>query len=291
MKLTGKIILAILAVILCVGLILLFMTARNRQTVHSVSVPKSPETNVASVSSSFQPQTNIVLKPEPKLPDAGNNAVVSAVEKRALPESAIPTGIVFKPAAFLVNNGHLASILAAVSNAVSAVDNILKTQNYKVNEFSRTKWLVAEDKEHSTVWTIHPYRTNAVVGSIEAVVYQDAALTRKDTGKSFRMSFYPESGALRDFWWGDDHEVVCLQTNGACDYGRSMGGNMGLTVRWDSAGKLIFSNLYDRTRLGKPIGGQPPKALPSRPPWPTSSVEAATESWRQKRDQNQSPSK
>lgn len=278
MKPKNKIILVILVVGLCVVLGLFFIKAANRQAICRMSVAK--ESTV--VSAPIKPQTNATLLSAPKLPEVVSNVVVPVAGKKALPESVIPTGIVYRSTAFIAGNENFASILAAVSNAVLLVDNILKTQNYKVHEFSRTKWLVAEDKEHSTVWTIHPYRTNAVVGSIEAVVYQDAALTRKDTGKSFRMSFYPESGALRDFWWGDDHEVVCLQTNGACDYGRSAGGNMGLTMRWDSAGKLIFSNRYDRTRLGKPIGGQPPKALPSRPPWPTSSVEAATESWRQR---------
>ena len=281
MKPIGKIILVILVVVLCGALVLFFVKLENKQAI--CQMPVANESTV--MSAPIKPPTNATLLSAPNV----SNTAVSVVGDKTLPENAIPTGIVFKPAAFLVGNENFASILIAMSNAVLSVDNILKAQNYKVYEFSRTKWLVAEDKEHSTVWTVHPYRTNAVVGSIEAVVYQDVALTQKDLVKSFRMSFYPESGALRDFWWGDDHEVLCLQTNGACDYGRSAGGKMGLTMRWDSAGKLIFSNLYDRTKLGRPIGGQPQKVVPSRPPWPTSSVEAATESWRQKRDQNQSP--
>lgn len=282
MKLTDKIILAILAVILCVGLILLFMTARNRQTVCSMSVPKSPKTNVASVSSSFQPQTNIVLKPEPKLPDAGSNAVVSAVEKKALPESAIPTGIVFKPTAFLVTNENLASIFAAVSNAVSSVDNILKTQNYKVYEFSRTKWLVAEDKEHATVWRIFPYFTNEIVGSAEVIVYQDMAMTQKDLSRSLEMSFYPD-GMLKKFWWADKHEILRISTNEPYfEYAKRLNGKIWLEIRWDDKGNLVSSNVYDWSKRGKPIGMTQDVDRITRPPWPTSSVEAATESWRQK---------
>lgn len=280
MKPKVKIILVILVVGLCVALVLFYIKLTNRQAIHQMPVAK--ESTV--VSAPIKPQTNATLLSASKLPEVISNVAVPVAEKKAFPESAIPTGIVFNPAAFLVSNANFASILATVSNAVLSVDNILKTKNYKVHEFSRSKWLVAEDKEHATVWTIVPYFTNAVVGSVEAVVYQDVALTQKDLGKSFRMSFYPESGTLHNFSWHDKHEVLFIQTNNSYDYGRSAGGNMGLTMRWDSTGTLIFSNLYDRTKIGKPIGGQPQKVVPSRPPWPTSSVEAATESWRQKQE-------
>lgn len=283
MKLISKIALTILVMSLCGALALFFIKAANRQAIRRMPVAEHPVAKESvAVSTPFSPQTNTILTSEPKLPITGSNVITSTTEKKAFPESAIPTKIDYRPTAYTTSNENLVSILVAVSNAVSSVDHILKAQNYKVHEFGRTKWLIAEDKDQSTVWTIFPYKTNTVVGSVEAVVYQDKALTQKDQTRSFRMSFYPETGTLRNFSWGDKHEVLFIQTNGAFDYGRDISEKMGLVMRWGEKGKLIFSNAYDRTKLGKPIGlPQQTDKTPYRF-GPTSSVEAATESWRQK---------
>lgn len=195
----------------------------------------------------------------------------------------VPTEIAFIPGQLSVERPVLLSLVSAVSNAVMSVDRILKTKDYKVNEFSRSIWLTSEDKAQSIVWTIFPYRTNTVVGSVEATAYQNAAFQQKDPSRSFRMSFYPESGELREFCWGDSHEVLFVYTNGpfSVDYARHLKGSLSLEMRWDAQGTLVSSNVYDWATRGRVIGGASQSNQTTYRLGPTSSVEAATESWRQ----------
>ncbi len=269
-----------LAVGICTALACFLMRRSNRQQISqpSVAAPVVLESGIQPTPS--RPQTNTMQRPKQEPSTAITTAVTPVVEQKTPAISAVPTGIEYKPVASIVRNEKLLEVISVVSNAVLSVDRILESKNYQFREFSRTVWLVAEDKAQSTVWRIFPYRTNAVVGFVEAIVYQDAAMTQKDPARSFQMSFYPETSALRNFSWGDKHEVLFIQTNGASDYGRDLSGKMGLIMRWDKNGKLTYSNAYDRTRLGKPIGApQQARKTPYRF-GPTSSVEAAKESWR-----------
>lgn len=277
-----------LAVGLC-GVLAFFLMRAPARKVNQPPVvePVSQEPAVTAMPLPMPISTTQQAEAEPS--DTATNVIAASVEQKVPPVFGVPTGITYKPITLINRREELFSVLSAVSNAVLSVDRILKSRSYTVHEFSRTKWLVAEDKAQSTVWTIFPYKTNAVVGSVEAVVYQDKALTQKDQTRSFRMSFYPEVGTLRDFSWGDKHEVLLILTNGTSDYGRNLGGKMGLVMRWDKQGNLVSSNVYNWATRGQPIG-QHPKALPSRPPWPTSSVEAATESWRQTNGRPSQPS-
>jgi len=203
---------------------------------------------------------------------------------RKAPQAAkVPEGITFAPGALSVERPELLPLVCAASNAVLSIDRILKAGDYRVNEFSRSVWLTSEDKGRSIVWTIFPHGTNNVVGSVEATAYQDAALTVKDPSRSFRMSFYPENGALLNFSWGDKHEVLVVQTNDwSVDYAKHLDGKKRLVMRWDAQGNLVSSNVYDWAKRGRVIGGSPPPGKTAYRFGPTSSVEAATESWRRK---------
>lgn len=270
-----------LAVVLCGILAFFLLKTSNRQKLNQPPVA-GPVTQESAIVSIPTPAPTNTTQPAPQPSVTISNVVTPTAEKTVSLPFDLPTEIGYKPIAFVNRREELIPVLSAVSNAVLTVDQILRSKEYKVHEFSRTKWLVAEDKERSTVWTIFPYKTNAVIGSVEAVVYQDKALTQKDQTRSFRMSFYPETGTLRDFSWGDKHEVLLILTNGTSDYGRDLSGKMGLVMRWDKQGNLVSSNVYNWAKRGRPIG-QPQQVLPSRLPWPTSSVEAATESWRQQK--------
>jgi hypothetical protein len=51
---------------------------------------------------------------------------------------------------------------------------------------------------------------------------------------------------------------------------------------WDAQGNLVSSNVYDWAKRGRVIGGSPQPNKTAYRIGPTSSVEAATESWRRK---------
>ena len=157
----------------------------------------------------------------------------AAVMQENSPSQMIPTGITFMPSALSIEHPVLLPLVDAVSNAVLSVNRILKARDYRVNRFSRSIWLTHEDKAQSIVWAIFPYKTNAVVGSVEAIAYLDAALQQRDVARSFRMSFYPESGVLRDFCWADSREVLFVYTNGpfSIDYARRLEGTLSLEMR------------------------------------------------------------
>ncbi|MGI6495056.1 MAG: hypothetical protein ACOX5G_03030 [Kiritimatiellia bacterium] len=174
---------------------------------------------------------------------------VSTVRKTQWKAAALPTGITFTAGALGVERPVLLPLVDAVSNAVLSTDRILKAGDYQVNEFGRSVWLTSEDRERLIVWTIFPYRTNNVVGSVEATAYQDATLTLKDPSRSFRMSFYPNSGELRDFCWADSREVLFVYTNGpfSVDYARRIKGTVSLEMRWDGMLREILFQAMSMT--------------------------------------------
>ncbi len=196
---------------------------------------------------------------------------------------AIPTEITFTPGRLNIEHPLLLPLIGVVSNAVLSADRILKARDYQVNEFSRSIWLTHVDKARSIVWTIFPYRTSAFVGSVEATAYRDTAFQQKDLSRSFRMSFHPESGELSQFSWADSREVLFVYTNGpfSIDYARDVEGSLSLVMRWNAQGNLVSSNIYNWEKRGRVIGGSPSPDKTTYRLGPTSSVEAATESWRQ----------
>lgn len=216
-------------------------------------------------------------------PYSGGATAGPVADQIDLHTSAVPTELIFKTGLLNVPRAELLSIVRVASNAVLSVDRILKTRNYQVNEFSRSFWLTSEDEAQSTIWRIFPYRTNAIVDSIEAIVYHDAEFMRKDAARSFRMSFDPETGVLRSFSWDDKHEVLRVSTNGMADYARDLGDQMGLVMRWDVKGDLVSSNVYNWATRGRVIGKTPQTYIPAYRLGPTSAEEAATESWRSPR--------
>ena len=271
------------AVLFLMGLLLAVFLVRNSNRKPVVHPPATPHKQEAvervpvavpeTVGESFT--TN-----ESPVTDSRSIAAV-----RETPQtSAVPTGITFTPGALNVERPVLLPLVGAVSNAVLSVDRILKTRDYRVNEFSRSIWLTSEDKSHSIVWTIFPYRTNNIVGSVEATAYRDTAFQQKDPSRSFRMSFYPESGELREFCWADSREVLFVYTNGpfSVDYARHIEGSLSLEMRWDAKGNLASSNVYNWATRGRVIGGASHTNRPAYRFGPTSAVEAATESWRRK---------
>jgi hypothetical protein len=151
----------------------------------------------------------------------------------------------------------------AVSNAVLSVDRDLKSQHYRdVEQFNRTVWLESIDKAQSIEWRVIPVvritpdGTNIVVGGIKAIVYQDAGMTQKDPSRSFQMDLYPETGALRSFWWDDKHEVLKGRSDRiSVDYSRKLGGEKSMVMVWDGNGGLVSSNVYDWANRGRAISG------------------------------------
>ncbi len=271
----------ILAVLLPVGVLMAFFfveTSTRRIAEHPSDSPVIQEpSQSAPIVVPKTADESLTQKTSP-----GRGTAGPVAEQSILHTSMVPTELTFTPGMLNVQCAELLPLVNVVSSAVLSVDRILKTRNYRVNEFSRSIWLTSEDKAHSTIWRIFPYKTNAMVVSIEALVYHDAAFTQKDTSRSFRMSFDPETAFLRSFSWDDKHEVLRIMTNGVTDYARNLGGQMGLVMRWDARGNLVSSNVYNWAMRGRVIGGVP---QPNRTPYrlgPTSSVEAATESWRQK---------
>ncbi len=213
-------------------------------------------------------------------PYSGGETAGPVAEQIDLYTSAVPTELIFKTGLLNVPHAELLSLVRVASNAVLSVDRILKKRNYQVNEFSRSIWLTSEDEAQSTIWRIFPYKTNATVDSIEAIVYHDADFMRKNAARSFRMSFDPETGILRGFSWDDKHEVLRVTTNGMTDYARDLGGQMGLVMRWDAKGTLVSSNVYNWATRGRVIDKTPKTNLPAYRLGPASAEEAATEAWR-----------
>ncbi|MFH0909564.1 MAG: hypothetical protein V1929_12460 [bacterium] len=277
MKFILKILVVVLATGLCGALVFLLEKTSNRQKVSQVPSPQPVRKKPSLASSPVPVPTNTA--PQGQSLVATNVAVSRAVQTSST-ASALPAELNYKPAVSIIRNGALLPLHSAVSNAVLSVDRILKSQNFNVHEYSRTVWLVSEDHAQSTVWKIFPYKTNAVVGSVEAIVYQDAAMTQKDPARSFQMSFDPETGALRGFSWADKHEVLLVLTNGTSDYARDLGGKMGLVMRWNKQGDLVSSNVYNWATRGQSIGAEQQRGKTPYRLGPTSAVEAATESWR-----------
>lgn len=207
---------------------------------------------------------------------------ITVVEQKALAVPVLPTEVGYKSITSIPQNEVSLPIAGSISNAVRLVDRILKSQHY--NTFTGVEQevrLESVDKEHSTVWRVFPYKTNAVVGHVEAFVYKDAALTNKDPALSFQMSFYPKSGALRDFYYEDKHEMLFVRTNGVVKLARHLGYEKWLIMKWNASGSLVSSNVHDYAVHGRIIFGASQTNAPTFHFGPRSAVDAATNSWRQ----------
>jgi len=171
-------------------------------------------------------------------------------------------------------------ILAAVKEATQAIDEILKDRRYQIHFHGPSIWLTAEDRSRSTTWRVFPHGTNSVVGSVEAVVFEDAAMRQRDDARSFEAQFDLD-GTLRKFWWKDKHEIFRNHPDRSCvEYARRLEGQTWLNVRRDYAGNVLSSNVYDWSIRGRIIGEdrQPPQRTQQL--GPISAEEAETGSWR-----------
>lgn len=140
---------------------------------------------------------------------------------------------------------ELQFILAAMNEATQAIDEILKKRRYQIHAHGASIWLTAEERSRSTIWRIFPHGTNGVVGSVEAVVFEDAAMRQRDDVRSFEAQFDLD-GTLRKFWWKDKHEIFRNHTDRSCvEYARRLEGETWLNVRRDYAGNVLSSNVYD----------------------------------------------
>lgn len=217
-----------------------------------------------------------------------NKSVISLPQKIAAqpdlsPATSPPSEFAFTLGPLKTEHPNFLSLVATVSNAVLSVDRILKTRKYQLHKYSRSIWLTSEDKASAVMWGIFPSGTNALVGSVEATAYRETSFLQTDPSKSFRMSFYPETGVLREFSWGDSHETLAVYTNGpfSADYSRRLEGSMSLEMRWDANGKLVSSNVYNWATRGRVIDATTRSNKSTCRLGPTSALEAATGAWRQ----------
>jgi len=95
--------------------------------------------------------------------------------------------------------------------------------------------------------------TNAVVGGIEATVYRDADMKESDPARSFRVQFFPATGALRMFNWSDNHAIMSVR--GYITYAKHLEGETWMHLVWDGSGTLLSSNVYNWALRGRVIGG------------------------------------
>lgn len=208
-------------------------------------------------------------------------AALHSTQSRALrPTPTVPSAFAPVLPITVAVGPEMQSILAAVQDAASAIDGILRTRNYQIHTHGPSIWLTAEDRSRSTTWRIFPHGTNDAVGSLEAVVFEDAAMRQSDDARSFEAQFDLD-GTLRKFWWKDKHEIFRNHPDKSCvEYARRLEGQTWMNVRRDYAGNVLSSNVYDWSVRGRIIGEdrQPSHRTPRL--GPTSAVEAATESWR-----------
>ncbi len=178
---------------------------------------------------------------------------------------------------------EMQSILAAVQDATLAIDGILKDRRYQIHTHGPSIWLTAEDRSRSTTWRVFPHGTNNVVGSVEAVVFEDAAMRQGDDARSFEAQFDLD-GTLRKFWWKDKHEIFRNHPDKSCvEYARRLEGQTWLNVRRDYAGNVLSSNVYDWSIRGRLVGEDRQPSNRTQRMGPTSAEEAATGSWRDPR--------
>ncbi len=263
MKYTLKILLVVLVVSACGSLI---FTLTRKAKRHEAK----PSTSVGPIREESQTSSVAVVMPtnrvEAALPVIPTDPAASVVTQRVSDRPAPPTQMTYKPIAPVAANEVLLPILDAVSNAVTSVDRILKSKQYKnVEQFNRTVWLEATDKTQSTIWMITPCGTNPVVGGIKATVYQDDSFTQRDPARSFQAEFFPDGKSLRMFWWADSHEMLMAYTSGpfSIDYARDLGGKKSREMRWDHQGNLVSSNVYNWATRGRVIGGTPETNRPA----------------------------
>lgn len=254
MKVSLKVV-VFLSFVLCVS-VWLYManTPERHDDTQSPAVGTTVDrSDITSIAHS-DPTTNGILL---KQPSTNVNPDAFPLSLGTLHQTVVPTGIWFKTIELGGASVQLQPLFTEISNAVLSVDQILKSKNYRVQEYSSTTWLVAEDKAHLTVWRIFPHMSNAVVNSVEAVVYQDDAMTQKDPSRSFEMSFQQE-GKLHKFYWADKHEIVRVSQNETgFEYAKSLKDKMGLSMRWDGKGNLVSSNVYNWAKRGRVISGTP----------------------------------
>ncbi len=255
--------LAVLGVGLCGAIIYLVANLQNRLEVKKGNSVFSHNEMAADAPLVISVPTNIVQSKKVVPSVTVTNTVISAIVEKSSEKSFMPVEIGYKAGIHFQQGDVLLSIMNAVSNAVLSVDRDLKSQHYRdVKQFNRTVWLESIDKAQSIEWRVIPVvratpeGTNIIVGGIKAIVYHDVGMTQKDPSRSFQMDLYPETGALRSFWWDDKHEVLKGRSDlVSVDYSRKLGGEKSMVMVWDGSGVLVSSNVYDWANRGRAISG------------------------------------
>ncbi|MFH0908271.1 MAG: hypothetical protein V1929_05880 [bacterium] len=270
----------LLFVVVCGILAFVVLNSKQRPTPSSEPVsiyPPSETTGAEIIASVSEVDSKATTAPRASVETA---SVTSTGQPTVPILSVLPTNVAYAALPRGRWNDQLSTVFNAASNAVSSVDRILREKNYTVHEFSRTVWFVSEDHAQSTAWRIFPYPTNGVIGSVEATVFQDRAMTQKDLSSSFEMHFFPD-GTLQKFWWADKHEIVRVNTNEPhIEYAKRLDGKVYLQMQWDANGDLASSNVYDWAKRGRVIGGTQSVVPPIHRLGPTSAEEAVTGAWR-----------
>jgi hypothetical protein len=198
------------------------------------------------------PQTREPMNAPLSADPAPGDAATTRIE---IPKFALPQSLTF-PAHSMPNpDPSLVPLLEVVRDAAISVDQILKSKKYRINSYGDSIWLTSVDEERSMMWTITPFRTNAVVGAITATFYQGEDQKTKDPTRSFQIQLDPEAGSLLSFFWGDNHEALVVSPNtGSYSYARHLEGKKRMVMKWDASGSLLSSNVYDWAVRGRVIG-------------------------------------
>ncbi len=226
----------------------------------------------------------IALAPFPdqsRLPVASTDGAMSAAKQNDLP-ARIPQRL---KAMFNVRSHpqELDYLFADISNHCDSVEQMLREKQYETHTVSGNTWVKKMDKDTLTDWTVNLNNPGGGVSSVRARVYTDDKMTESDKARSFSLSFFSD-GNVSKFWRDDKSDTLIFHTNSTCsvEYSRKIGDEVFLEMRWDGSGNLISSNVYNWALRGRVIGGSPPPGKTAYRFGPTSSVEAATESWLRK---------
>lgn len=98
----------------------------------------------------------------------------------------------------IATNPLLADVYHTISNAISAVDTILKDKNCYVHKFGRSVWLVSIDRPRGGIWRITPSVGKNGVSHVLFDKYEDAEFSLLNLAESFELSFKADK-SVEDF--------------------------------------------------------------------------------------------
>jgi hypothetical protein len=191
--------------------------------------------------------TNIIHRPA-KLPSRGWSAFTRGVAgvHRYLPDACHVT---VQPA--IATNPLLADVYHTISNAISAVDTILKDKNFYVMASIAGGGLISVDAPRKGIWNITPSKVKGGVGHIQFDKYEDDTFTLLNQTESFYLSFNRDDKSLKHFG-----TTSCL-TSLHCEHmtwdvhpfdiewNRRISPNVTKEQRFDAEGRLVSEKLVD----------------------------------------------